>query len=62
MGGFAADSAAGKLCRFYTSILGHVPSTCAVASGTPALAITSIVVLAAIVLVIVVRSTRARRH
>ena len=61
MWGFAMDSAADKLCRVYASILGHVPKTCAVQSGTPALAITSIVVLAALVLVMFARSYQARR-
>ena len=61
MWGFVADSAAGKLCRAYTAILGHVPKTCASGSGIPALAVTTIVILAALLLVMIVRAARARR-
>ncbi len=49
MWGFVADSAAGHLCRGYEAALGHLPAACQSNSGTPALAITLIGVLAVLV-------------
>ena len=46
MWGFVADSTAAHLCRGYDAALGHFPAACQSNSGTPALALTIIALLA----------------
>lgn len=59
MWGFAADTVAGHLCRFYASALGEFPPPCLTNGGTPALAMTLIVLLTAAIAVGLLRA-RAR--
>ena len=61
MWGFVADSVSGKLCRGYAAMLGGFPRPCLSRSGTPMLAITAIVLLAAYVIFLVGRSALRRR-
>ena len=46
MWGFVADATAAHLCRGYDAALGHFPAACQSNSGTPALAMTAIALLA----------------
>ena len=56
MWGFVADSLSDKLCRGYAAVIGGFPRPCLSESGTPMLAITAIVLLAAFVIAMVGRS------
>ncbi len=58
MWGFVADSVSGSLCREYAAALGFFPTACQTRGGTPALALTLIVLFAAFVLVSLVRASR----
>ena len=61
MFGFAAASAAGKLCRGYAAVLGGLPQPCLTRGGTPMLAVTAIVLLAVVVVAMMARSALQRR-
>ena len=61
MWGFVADSVSGNLCRGYAGLLGGFPAACQSNSGTPALAITLIVLFAGFVLVLMTMAARRPR-
>ena len=60
MWGWVADSASAQLCRGYDAALGHFPAACLTNSGTPALAISGIAILAVWVCLAMLRSMTAR--
>ena len=60
MWGFVADSVSAHLCRGYAGLFGHLPESCQSNSGVPALAITSIVLLAGFVLARMIMRARQR--
>ena len=61
MWGFVADSVSGHLCRGYAGLFGAFPASCQSDSGTPALAITLIVLFAGFVLVRMAMAARRPR-